>query len=532
MSWYLKGEVGKTLDATLRELSTLNIDSMRLKFGSLENDSLVWSASTIDATGAGTIVPDIGQVVELWLDGVRKFRGHVLAPRVGSRRISIEVVGPWWWMTRIPLTSDRVDSTGATAERANYVFATGPHKTKLETLISRAIVNGVPMRLGTVDTVFDTPNMSLAEMNCGQALAELMAWVPDAVAWFNYSDVTGNALPILNIGRRGNFTATTYTIGTDAVIDQDITPRLDLEVSYAKLDYVIRNPTTGKPAWATQFSGSLVAGKKQIITVSGPEISELLPIDDFDVTQIRTILLNHPIQVALLADQTLKQALFNNTPPPSSVFYISASVNFPAQTPKLTIPANQYFVAEGVVRDWMIKDLGLVQSTLKLKGWGLSSYNGGVGYGSAITAMVAQGRAVQYASGSINEYALFMDCEIPVISIPYPTLTTVYRKWAYSFIVPPVGLAAGLQAAQNWVPWEGPITLVADEVTGDNLLPRKYNLANALPACASMATLARSVSHDILSGRTTIDLGAPARADFGTLTSRIRRQPRDNIVTL
>ena len=87
-------------------------------------------------------------------------------------------------------------------------------------------------------------------------------------------------------------------------------------------------------------------------------------------------------------------------------------------------------------------------------------------------------------------------------------------------------------AAQAWTPWEGPITLVVDECSANNLLPYKYHLANALPVCSSMGALARGISHDLFRGRTTIDLGAPARVDFGTLVSRVRSEPKDNIIYL
>ena len=89
MAWYLKGEAGKTLDATARLLSALNITSCVLTFQSLAGDSLTWTAATADATGAGTIVPDVGQVVELYWNSTRKFRGHVTAPRMGSKQITI-----------------------------------------------------------------------------------------------------------------------------------------------------------------------------------------------------------------------------------------------------------------------------------------------------------------------------------------------------------------------------------------------------------------------------------------------------------
>jgi hypothetical protein len=569
MSWNIKGEAAKTLDATVREISTLNIDSATLRFESMANDSLAWSAKTEDATGAGTIVPDSGQVVELWLDSVRKFRGHVLAPKVGTKRIGIEAVGPWWWMTRIPLTSDQVDGVGVTAERANYVFATGDHKTKIETLLSRAITNGVPMRLGTVDAMFDTPNMSLAEMNCGQALAELLAWVPDAVLWFDHTDITGDGTPIANVTRRGTMAATTYALGVDAVIDAEITPRLDLEVAHARLDYVTRNVTTGKPTWATQSAGSLVDGKKQIVTISGPEISAYLPADDFDSYDIQTAATSG----APLSDYVESQDA--ETAPTGATWSIGNGAAYSllsnydyttgwlntgsnAQTTSATtftkkdgtaavLTGKAILLTEGLP-DWVKRELGHTFEEITITGDLRHAYtlnnNLGTSYPSpADNALPSWYASVTYfrtfsGGASVGSRAKLLysfhrfSVGAVLVDSSWPSLTTLYKPWDYDFLSPPAGLAAALQAAQNWVPWEGPISIIADAVTGNNMLAAKYNLSNALPACATMQTLARSISHSILGGRTIIDLGAPARGDFGTLTSRIRRQPRDNIVNL
>lgn len=649
MAWFIKGEAGKTLDATLREIHTLNIDSCSLKFSSLAEDELSWSAATEDATGAGTIVPDIGQVVELFKDSDRKFRGHVVAPKVGSKRITVKVVGPWWWMTRIPMTSDQVDGVGVTAERVNYVFNSGAHKTKIDTLLARAVTNGVPMIAGTVATMYDTPKMSIAGMNCGQALAELMAWVPDAVAWFDYSGATGTN-PTLNIGRRGTFSATSYTIGVDAVIDHEITPRLDLEVSQVSLDYVTRNGVTGQPAWANQIAGSAVTGKKQIVTVSGPEITDFLPTETIEripiyfstTTPARAIEMSSPsLQklVALYSTAAVRSAALTDPYTGGNKAkvltgreqYEEASTGTYSTT-GCSLPGGKTAILLGLdgqsdAPDWLLSEYGLTRWYVNdfhiMDGHGTTSipafdgvrrgainnafpadvqmfssnnngtgngtpiytwfirhqrgddlpiylidtaslpaeadsgtlrsstsasqvqlrtgasavndfYTGktvfwtkdGVRYGAVISSYNGSTKIAQLAGGAV------VTAKAPANGQAYVVAAEFVSSWSYDFLIPPAGLADGLRLAQNWVPWEGPIKLISDDVSGNNLLNGKYNLLGTLTPCATMATLARNITHDIFSGRTTIDLGAPARADFGSLTSRIRRQPRDNIVTL
>jgi len=543
MSWTIKGETGKTLDATARSLEALNISTAVLRFQSLAVDTLTWQAETADATGTGTIVPDLGQIVEIWKDSARKFRGHVTGVRVGMKSISVTVSGPWWWLERINLTSDVLPYTGATsgsAERPTYVFPTQSLTTSLDALIARAITNGAPMVAGTVATMFSVPKITLAEQNCAEALATLLAWCPDAVAWFDYS---GSAAPILNIYRRDTTEATalTITIGTDAVEDVDIKARLDLEVARNELHFVVRNATTGRPEWATQASGTDAAGKRQIVTVSGPEIATLLPKDDFDSMLIRTAEVGgyaaeidelDPVIAAVIAAygpvgwtfNAADYGLFPNCP--------QRNGGMPG--------SGAHRVILGSVPEWM-KTSGvmiagspvkIVESMTRVSGWLYNTYSGS--YSAAVTALKAQGRAFSAASGGNYQFCVYIDYTVPTINVSWPTAggTTVYKAWDYDYLTPPAGLAAALVAAQNWVPWEGPLTLVGDDVTGDNLLARKYHLAGTLTPCATMGALARSITHDILRGRTTIDLGAPARLDFGTLVSRVRSDPKDNIVYL
>ena len=565
--WTIKGQSGLrpdgqpwTLDAIARTLEELAITSAYLDFQSLAGDSVRWTAATLDATGAGTIVPDAGQIVELWKDGVRKFRGHVTGIRAGMDQITITAEGPWWWLERTNLTSDQTSAGGTTAERPVYVFPTGDLKTHLEALIDRAIANGVPMARGTVAAAYAIPQATLAAQPCSEALATLLAWMPDSVAWFDYSGAT----PTLNIGRRGDFTATTYTLGTDAVEQGELTPRLDLEVTRNELHYVTRNATTGMPEWATQASGTYTPGKRQIVAVSGPEIVDFLPRDDFDSSYITAP--GHssdPKWIVWLGDQGLGPAIGSGHLSSTAYGALQSGIGnyqagqWPTQVPSFSpiavaptrciysdgSAASGYISIQRGIPDWAVTAAegrrGRVVGTW-VAAW-LDMYGAMPGWFQQLISGSTTGRCYphytsKYTSTTVYSVepatylarAINMEC----IFFPGPIDGTVYKPWEYSYLTPPAGLAANLVAAQNWVPWEGPLTLVADDCSGDNLLPAKYNLANSLPPCAAMGALARGVSHDLMRGRTTIELGAPARLDFGTLVSRIRREPKDNIVYL
>jgi hypothetical protein len=650
MSWTIRGESGKALDATPRTFEVLAISGCRVEFATLAADKLVWTATIADATGTGTIVPDIGQVVELYWNSTRKFRGWVTRPRVAMRRITIEAQGPWWWMERTPLTETQTDPTGAAAERSSYVFPTGDHATKLSSLISRAIALDVPMQSSAIASAYSTPQMTLAEMTVSSALAELMGWLPDAVAMFDHSTTGGTGEPTLRIVRRGAMTPLELAIGTDPVELGEINPRLDLEVSRVEIKSVTRQAATGLPQWADQSSGTAAPGKRQIITVSGPEVTALLPPDSFERIPIyaasttaatilqflsptlQKLLADHPttaIKTAVLTDpytgvNKAKLTSFRTEfeEAVSSGTYTSLETAIPSgktaimlgldgQTPAPEWMLRSQVVTKAWINDYWITDGNGTTSTppflparrmqivsaLAPDVLMLSSTDPAGGNGTPIYAyLIKQQRSdalpiwlidtanlpatvhtgtarsssdatqIQLATDASDvdgfyvgqpilwtragiRYGAFISAyagstRIATLKSPQPSDKAPANGQTYlipgsfvspadyDYLSPPAGLAAGLAAAQNWVPWEGPITIVGDQASGDNLLDRSLNLTGTLAPCATMAALQRRTTHELLTGRTTIELGAPARADFGTLANRVRRQPRDNIVLL
>ena len=559
MSWIIKGEAGKTLDATARSFADLNISGCLLKFQSLAYDQLTWQAGTLNASGAGTIVPDYGQIVELWWNSTRKFRGHVTGVVNSAKTISITIDGPWWWMERTNLTEVLADATGVTAERHSYVFPTQSLATSLASLITRAITRmtpkDVPMTAGSVAAMFNVPQMTLAEQSYANAMAALMAWCPDSVAWFDYS---GTGDPTLNITRRGALGAVTYTVATDAVEIGDITPRMDLEVSRNELHYVVRQAVTGLPAWASQVSGTDVAGKRQIVTVSGPEIVAFLPKDDVESYPLQTMALTTVFAGNLVMMDSSVKSMFDTygigrdtyywAPVAINYFYTGGTPPqnkahfFPGGTCKTAagvalVLASYHLIISASPPSWLTDqglEVTLSQWFVMLEQPAAQGYSPAFGAWRQTATDVGVDTCSLETPGNVNWAA--REVRITGWVLPnakgHTALTTVYKPWEYDFVAPPAGLAAALVGAQNWVPWEGPITLVSDECSGDNLLPNKFNLANALPACATMGALAKDVVHDLMRGRTTIDLGAPARVDFSTLVSRVRTDPKDSIVYL
>lgn len=563
MAFTITGQSGATLNAGARTFQQLAITSCVLKFQSLAEDTLTWTSATTNAAGAGTIVPDLGQVVELLDGATRRFRGHVTKTRVRGNRVTVEASGPWWWMTRVMLSSNRTDANGGTSERVQFVFPTGDLRGMIINLLDRAIDVGVPINRGTAGqmaAMYDVCKVTLSNMSYAAALAKLMSRCPDAVAWFDYG--TGEVNPRLKIARRSGENAMTemdLAIGTE-IEDIDIQPRLDLEVSRVVLPYMDRNPTTGKPRYQEQASGTAVTGKLQVAVVSGPEIVEQLPLEDFESYNIRTsssitadwVSSRDPSLAAIKEQYSILGA------PGTSVTTYSGSgtsrkattrsfppIQFRRENGASATMTGRHLVLTENVPDWVMRKYKGIRVTITgtwIAQWldsvrGLNSTPSAGFRALEAGAVTGKGKEKSVTTGEDSKYdnewlARPFSVQGILINTKFGNKKNVYKPWDWDFLNPPAGMAAGLRTSQNWVPWEGPITTVHGTLSGQNLLNRSVNVTGTLSECASMKALAKAITFDLMRGRRTIQLGAPARIDFGTAVGRVNVSPQDVIEEL
>jgi hypothetical protein len=104
-----------------------------------------------------------------------------------------------------------------------------------------------------------------------------------------------------------------------------------------------------------------------------------------------------------------------------------------------------------------------------------------------------------------------------------------YRKEDYLFISPPAGLAQFLKECQDYVPHEGSVTLVQEDVGGTRFTGSTISISNSLSEYSSMRALVKSETLTVEDGQTTISLGQADRLDYRTLVDRIRKTSQDNI---
>jgi hypothetical protein len=566
VSWTIAGQAGRTFDATARSLESASISSAKLEFKSLEADTLTFTISPSPTTGA--IFPDLVQEMILYRNGVQFFVGYVTNVRtlIDSMNQSVEVTvsGAWWWLEKVPFSANYTIN-GTTGERIFYVFGTASDGQNLQTSLQSAINTcaglGVPIASiaqgSSVDAMFAVPRITLNQSTCGQVISELVSICPDAMVWFDYS-----TKPVrMRITRRGNAATTDLDASSSPITSFDINPVIELQVSQVVLPYLDRD-AQGRTRFQTQSSGTNYLSQKQIITISGPELDTFLPNDLFDSYSIKTIGLSGTPAANFVHDKdtTLVSvaAKYGLGRVPVSIesggtYSVKTSTSFAASTyyrtvagPRLVLKDNTsiststaYIVTSQTnIPDWVSTEKGIAvyeatySGLLKWLSIGKSYNASGYYFDCGFESSLSLSGYDYYGGVAQMFYYGWKPFSIPVtvVGYSYPTATTLYRPADYSFINPPANLAANLLAAQNWLPYEGSIQLGQEDVGGTRYRGTKVNIANSLSRFASMGALVSGESLDIETGRTTIDLGAPARNDYRTLVDKIRKTSQDNIV--
>jgi hypothetical protein len=520
-----------------------------------------------------TVIPTLRQEVTLYRDGVSFFFGNVTNVRSsiqsGSHDFQITVSGPWWFLEKVPFTSVRQDGSGTSGERITYVFGTASAgqnlKTSIEQAIDRANQLGCPIAPisggSSVAAMSAFPRITLNQSTCGQVISELVRLVPDAMSYFDYATYPAKLI----VTRRPTATEVTFNQSTSPITLIDINPIIELEVQQVTLPSVTRN-TVGRTVFQKQESGSAQTGKnitkRQVITISGPELDTFLPNDLFENQTITTSgsianlahdsdsscvnaaknagLSRLPIGIGYtavtLVDVRTRADYFG--PPSSYVITKNFNVGGYSIKDKSGNSLSGYsIITSGTPADWA----GITTVNVTVSGSMYLIWTKDTGDGTPSTVKPSYIDAAGFSfvesgfrgQSSDSDWVFYYQKAFSFSAVATPggsSSTTVYKPADYSFINPPAGLADFLKSSQNWIPYEGAITLEEEEVGATRYRGNKINLINSLPAFSTMGALVSGESLEIESGRTTINLGAPARNDYRTLVDKIRKTSQDNIV--
>jgi len=537
MGWTIKGDSDITprviggitygLNGTVRTFESMDFTGWTLRTESCGDDVFSFSQRVRNAKGSGVIVPEDGQNISVFYDGERKLLGKVRKPKLGLDTLTVSAFGPWAEMTEIQLSGTRTDETGASSDRGIFAVPAQGIRETLRDLINRAADMGVPVNKITTDTemgerisaMFGMKKMTLSNMSFAAAFTEVMGLVPDAVAFWDYTQTP----PALCVKRRSSMTPLSYAVGasgTTRVTRCDIAPRKDQNVRRLELKYIQRHEQTGKTIFKTQAAGVAASSltdedrrRIQVITFSGPELNDFVPKDDIESVVLRTEQVRFSLAWVLEKDQVIKDL--------KTRFGWPAGVSQSGFSPLIS---NAFYLRDGEPTEWLKKEQSIKSREVRVTGWMPFTFATAGGWGSLGTQLQMLGRARRSSPG----WEIFVDFTVPVINKDFPKKTRFYKALSYQYSKPGDGLAADLLSCRNFTPWEGQVEITRPDLTGYNALQRTLNITNAHPDYDGMDAMIRAVTYDGRAHTVTFDLGGPARTSFGSLVNRAKASGKDN----
>lgn len=577
----IAGQIGKALDATPRTLPQLKIRDLVTRTEALADDSMTWTARTQDIQAAATILPDFEQEVALYNGSTRIFLGHCSDPRDTMHGTRVTVLGPWWWLRRTALSQ-----AGTASDRPTMEFPQQTVKANLIAILTRAITKGVPIRIGTIADTLTVPKTQISEGSFADALADQLKYIADGVGWWDYS----SGLPAFNLTRRAGALDTTYTIrstGNELTEIGELQPMGEQTATRVELTYYTRG-SGGQPQQAVQTAGTASAGHVQTVAISGPERDTFVPREETDFVNVRTVEANTTIGLlrqhlmdllpevqasrawygrpnssdVILADGEQLQT-YSALPNGGTNFFIPQPplIFLDAETGAAVSRVGKYLLMRNDPPEWL--DLpGMQRVVIKGRLYVLvagTSAKSPYGTGDKIesTPPPAWAQAFPWTlqqslsrtgdpppawstTTSFPQPAFYnrhqnqiwaLDFEITAIltTASYPTQATVYKPSGFDYLAPPSGMAAALLAMQSWTPWKGSIRRKGAACDGSPLMHRKFNIGGLRAAHETMGALPRAVTYDWRERTVSIELGAPARHDSGSLVQRFRQPAQTNI---
>lgn len=556
VAWTITGEAGKALDATSRTPDAMGVEDLIVRFVSGGIGTMSWRIALPLADGTGILAPEIRQKVTLWRDGTRYFQGHCIRRRPvydgDAWSMVIQVADIWWWFDQVPLTSVQTDQAGNNGTRQAFVFGSGSLTTSFSAWLTRAAALGVPVALpasSVLATTYDIPRITVTAASVAAAGLDLQRWVPDAMFQVDHSP----AVPVINVLRRkaglaaGSAATRTLTLGADGVESVDLQPKLELEVSRVVVDSAARD-SQGRGLYQTLGSGAAVAGRTQIITVSGPEsIDTTLPQDEFESVTVRSKLIKPSgvltSELFEIYDPRIKAsgATGLGIGPFTASTAGGGSYTLPS-VPALVekkdggaLPGGRTrFLTIGEPKSWWTRDgigweTARAQATLYYRIYSPVPVPNGYSPNPPdwVEAIGMQHSnyllAVTGGFQRVDVYYTTSSVLFPAVDTAWNVDTTLYRQEDYSFVIPPAGLAANLLAAQNFIPYEGDVVVSHEDLPAGNPVGTCINIANGPAELSAVRAMVQSAEMDVQNGIERLTCGASPRLAYEDLVRRFKR---------
>lgn len=545
-AWKITGEIGKALGATAVDLELTTYSDVSLTRTNQGVDTLSFFVACETPTNDPDFLPEFNQQISLRKNGERQFLGYVGKPKF------ILQGGIFGWRIEAQHGWNELDRVALTTGDSEYVRAQGSLSATITDIIYKAIAGGARIALGSVATMFDIPAISFRGNSCGNALAELLQIVPDAVAYFTYAAA---GWPQLVIARRGSMTAQTFTFGTSEIVEPfscspipGVTPTR-ITVAYATRDNngivseIIQSAGSGSDVQSVILTGSNFADFTAR-AIAGQVTMRTTPVASA-ATWANFYALDSKISgIAGIPTPNLNVITVwtGSTPNDKTQKTITSA----AVTPTSTQPN---VIVQGSWQAWMEK-LGITLGTATITAtwyWLLRQTTNGGSMTQPDWALEVEsaGATLIYSVDGSPIFWNGIEDPFPHRPTTYPngdggmvmkytstitapsinrsiTSASVHRDPGdYGTLAPPSTLAANLLAAQNFVPYEGQLSLSPWESPTD-LMSRRINFAGLTSRLSSIGALVQSETLDVLTGAKTAQLGLAARQGQ-TALGRLRK---------
>lgn len=511
---------GQVVPQSAKPLADYGFSNGRLHRENLGADTLTF---TKDLTKFDT-APDIsyGQLVLLRdRQGVTRFVGtRVIVPGTanGSEEYQqYQFVGPWYWLERVVYrqTWQQLLVNGQLVPRTtSHLLLNGTDYRTVGQQITHvanfAISQGAPFQMGTIDIPIVPFITEITDQNCAQVIADQLRFAPDAVAWFDYSNIT----PKLHVRRAANLEQVSLTLGPGQLntISDDgltITSRPDNQVSSVSLRYERTDTLDGKEylqlgedIYPPGSTGSGLNAVHSTITLAG-----------YNRTTVKASILCETINTASLdwwkrviprlQDQRIKSLSVTNV---QRVLQGSRTDANPSGTTSSQFPR---MLVEGQLADWM------ADATDQALDWEQEE----------ISAEFTFDLDVDPTSGVKLEKLTKLRIPVQLVSTTAPAGESNYSAVdsEEEGEQAPAGLAQYLYESMSRLEYEGSVMITQNELTAFIGPGNRLNILGTQEAGhATMKARVQVVDEYIDQGQTVVNFGATPVLSLGTILEFMR----------
>lgn len=374
--------------------------------------------------------------------------------------------------------------------------------TQLNEILDYAISRGANLQKGSINLSFTVPWEEYADITCAEAIKKLLKWAPDAVLWFDYS----TPVPTLHIQPANALTTHTLELpaanntGTNAVPLENIEliPRYDLQVPEVYLRYVFENETNGVrwrklviDAYPPTANGEAQGALNKTLELRG------------SISKSKRVRLKQTIESIPLGNIGSLDFWKQSFPQLRDVNPSDITIESPVREGNTALDR---ILTKGSITDWMEEQYDHIAEKQR------------------VTCKV--GPFNRQIDGNLPQDIFHYTLETHILATNALSDTYKYDELKKAEYTPPepvpVGLAQHLFEALNPLRWEGTISLIEREVSGNIRPGMRLNISEARSEWATMQSMVQEVVEEANEGRTRIRLGVNRTLSAEGLLSLLR----------